>query len=117
MTSQSQSYAHEQEESIMHQRASLGHAGVLEEPDEYEIPSDTEEEGMEYSSSSEEEEKSLPRVIQDGWSRDAHEYTPQEFILSSGLTRSSSKCSSPLSFFRLFITDQMMEQIVKATNQ
>ena len=42
---------------------------------------------------------------------------PRPFVLDSSLSRLSSQCTSPLEFFRLFMTSNVVNTIVEATNK
>ena len=50
------------------------------------------------------------------WKSKAKHIHPPSCSLSPFLSRSARECSSPLEFFRLFLTLEIMDQIVKATN-
>lgn len=116
--SQPLQYAYEQEDSLVYRNLRREREEAPQEPDEYEVDSDTEEEEGPISPPIDEEEmeESSP-PNENGWNTNARYHHRDEFPLSSDLTSSSRECSSPLSFFQLFIPDSMIDSIVEATNQ
>lgn len=79
--------------------------------------SSTDEEGINLSESSGEEETEKKEEKNDNWSEEAKEFIPNKFNLISSLSRSTHHCSSPSDFFRLFLTFDIIHMIVKATNK
>lgn len=114
-------FLHEQEQNLIQRQLAFGYQYGLEEPDTYEVDSDTEDD--DYcdipSSDDEKEEKKEEKleIKDDGWSTEAKQHTSPPFSLQSGLTRCSNQCSTPLEFFRLFISESLVLQFVQATNQ
>ena len=63
------------------------------------------------------EEKINNNIInKEGWLSIHKNIKVEEFTCYTGLTRLSSQCESPLDFFSLFITHEMILQFVNATN-
>jgi hypothetical protein len=80
------------------------------------LDSDTDEEEIDSSDSSDEEKKNESHSNTEEWKSKAKRIHPPSCSLSPFLSRSALQCSSPLEFFRLFLTLELMDHIVKATN-
>ena len=87
----------------------------LEDSDS-DLDSETDEDHPDSFEPPEEKKEDQSKVNIDGWKTKSKEYTSPPFTIAPGLSRAARQCSTPLDFFRLYISLEMMDQIVRATN-
>jgi len=68
------------------------------------------------SESDEEEEEEKKQDKGDSWSKDPHDIIPPSFDLAASPSREAKNCETPLEFFELFVTSDLIDVMVEATN-
>jgi len=86
-----------------------------DEPDS-EVGFETDEEDLDSLESSDEEKAEQADSDDGEWKASATAFTPPPFVIAPGPSRAATHGSSPLDFFRLFVTLEVVDQMRKATN-
>jgi len=86
------------------------------EDSDSDLNSDTDEEHPDSFKPPKEKKEDKSKPTSEVWKSEAKRVHPPECLLLSFLSREARQCSSPLEFFRVFVTLELMDQIVKATN-